>query len=78
MFKVSGIIFSCYAGTDLAWARSFYEGVLGPKPTIINESGHGKWAEYEFGPYAFAIGSTPKFKPNPSGNSIFIHKRKAK
>jgi len=46
-------------------ARDFYEGVLGLKPTTNIE---GQWVEYEFGPYALAIGCAPgMFKPNPDG-----------
>jgi len=48
-------------------ARAFYEGVLGLKPTTVNNSEHGQWTEYEFGPYALAIGSAPAFKPGPDG-----------
>ena len=35
MLKVTEIAFSCYAVTDMARARDFYEGVLGLKPTMI-------------------------------------------
>ena len=65
MLKVTEIAFSCYAVTDMARARKFYEDVLGLKPTTVIE---GKWVEYEFGPYALAIGCAPgMFTPNPDG-----------
>ena len=65
MLKVIELAFCCYAVTDMKSARSFYEGVLGLKPTTVLE---GKWVEYEFGPYALAIGCAPgMFKPSPDG-----------
>ena len=70
MIKVTEIAFSCYAVTDLARSRTFYEGVLGLKPTTIIE---GKWVEYEFSPYALAIGCAPGiFKPSPDGCSVAL------
>jgi len=72
MIHVTEIAFSCYAVTDMARARKFYEGVLGLKPTTVHDSEHGKWVEYEFGPYALAIGSSPAFKPNPDGCSVAL------
>jgi predicted enzyme related to lactoylglutathione lyase len=72
MLKVTEIAFSCYAVTDMARARKFYEGVLGLKPTTVHDSEHGKWVEYEFGPHALAIGSSPMFKPSPDGCSVAL------
>ena len=72
MLKVTEIAFSCYAVTDMARARKFYEDVLGLKPTTIHDSEHGKWVEYEFGPHALAIGSSPMFKPSPDGCSVAL------
>ena len=70
MLKVTEIAFSCYAVTDIPRSRAFYEGVLGLKPTTIIE---GKWVEYEFGPYALAIGCAPgMFKPSPDGCSVAL------
>ena len=63
-FKVIELAFCCYAVTDMPRARAFYEGVLGLKPTSVVG---GSWVEYEFGPYALAIGSAPGFKPSPDG-----------
>ena len=67
MLKVTELAFCCYAVTDMARARAFYEGMLGLKPTTVTDSEHGQWTEYEFGPYALAIGSAPAFKPSPDG-----------
>jgi predicted enzyme related to lactoylglutathione lyase len=65
MIKVIELAFCCYAVTDLQRSRDFYEGVLNLKPTTVLE---GKWVEYEFGPYALAIGCAPgMFKPSPDG-----------
>ena len=65
MLKVTEIAFCCYAVMDIKRAREFYEGVLGLKPTKVLE---GQWIEYEFGPYALAIGCWPDmFKPSPDG-----------
>ena len=65
MLKVIELAFCCYAVTDIKRSRDFYEGVLGLKPTTNIE---GQWVEYEFGPYALAIGCAPgMFKPNPDG-----------
>jgi len=79
MLKVTEIAFCCYAVTDMKRARAFYEGILNLKPTTVTEGEHNQWVEYEFGPYALAIGRAPgMFKPSPDGNTICIHKRNAK
>ena len=72
MLKVTEIAFSCYAVTDMPRARKFYEDVIGLKPTTVHDSEHGKWVEYEFGPHALAIGSSPMFKPSPDGCSVAL------
>lgn len=72
MIKVTELAFCCYAVTDMKRARPFYEGVLGLKPTTVMETEHGSWVEYEFGPYALAIGSSPMFKPGPDGCSAAL------
>ena len=54
--KVIELAFCCYAVTDMKRARDFYEGILNLKPTTVANSEHGQWTEYEFGPYALAIG----------------------
>jgi predicted enzyme related to lactoylglutathione lyase len=72
MLKVIELAFCCYAVTDMTRARSFYEGVLGLKPTSVVDNPDSKWVEYEFGPYALAIGSAPGFKPSPDGCSAAL------
>lgn len=73
MLKITEIAFSCYAVTDMARARKFYEDVLGLKPTTVLESEHNQWIEYEFGPHALAIGCVPgMFKPNPDGCMVAL------
>jgi predicted enzyme related to lactoylglutathione lyase len=67
MLKVIELAFCCYAVTDMKRAREFYEGVLGLKPATITNSEHGQWTEYEFGPYAPALGCASGFKPSPDG-----------
>lgn len=69
MLKVTELAFACYAVTDLARARAFYEGILGLKPTTAVED---KWVEYAFGPYALALGSAPGFKPSPDGCTVAL------
>jgi predicted enzyme related to lactoylglutathione lyase len=73
MLKVIEIAFSCYAITDMARARKFYEDVLCLQPTNVVSSEHGQWTEYEFGPHALAIGCAPgMFKPSPDGCSVAL------
>ena len=74
MLKVTEIAFSCYAVTDMARARKFYEEVLGLKPTmIIGEPGGMQWTEYEFGPHALSLGCAPgMFNPSPDGCSVAL------
>jgi predicted enzyme related to lactoylglutathione lyase len=72
MLQITEIAFSCYAVTDMARARAFYEGMLGLKPTTITDLPDGRWVEYEFGPYALSIGSAPGWKPSPDGCSVAL------
>lgn len=65
--KVTEIAFCCYAVTDIKRSREFYEGVLGLKPTTVHE---GRWIEYEFGPYALAIGCWPGMSVVPDGDDF--------
>ncbi|MEA3187549.1 MAG: hypothetical protein QOD99_1379 [Chthoniobacter sp.] len=68
--KVLEIAFSCYAVTDMARARKFYEDALGLTPSTVSNSEHGNWVEYEIGAGALALGSAPGFKPSPDGCSV--------
>ena len=68
--KVIENAFSCYAVTDMARTRKFYEGVLGLSPSTVTDSEHGQWVEYEIGAGALSLGSAPGFVPNPDGCSV--------
>lgn len=72
--KITEIAFSCYAVTDFARARGFYEGVLGLKPTMqVGEPGGMQWAEYDIGSGTLSIGSAPgMFKPSADGCSVAL------
>lgn len=70
--KITEIAFSCYAVTDFARARAFYEGVLGLTPGMCEENEHGKWAEYEIGAHTLSIGSVPDWKPSPDGCTVAL------
>jgi predicted enzyme related to lactoylglutathione lyase len=72
MLNITEIAFCCYAVTDMARARGFYEGVLGLKPTTVTDMPEGHWVEYEFGPYALAIGAAPGWKPSPDGCTVAL------
>lgn len=74
MLKVIEIAFACYAVTDFARARAFYEGVLGLKPTTLTgEPGGMQWAEYDIGATTLSIGSAPgMFKPSPDGCTVAL------
>ena len=72
--KITEIAFSCYAVTEVARARAFYEGVLGLKPTAeVGNPGGMQWIEYDIGPGTLAIGCAPgMFKPGPDGCSVAL------
>jgi predicted enzyme related to lactoylglutathione lyase len=63
--KITEIAFSGYPVTDLARARKFYEGILGLKPSLVNEE--IKWVEYDLGGTTFGIGTYPQWKPSSDG-----------
>jgi predicted enzyme related to lactoylglutathione lyase len=70
--KINEIAFTCYAVTDMAKARAFYEGVLGLTPsTVFGEpSSESQWTEYEIGDTAFSLGRHAAFSPSPTGASV--------
>ena len=70
--QVTEIAFACYAVTDFARARAFYEGVLGLKVGMLNEGEYGKWAEYEIGAHTLSIGCAPNWKPSPDGCTVAL------
>lgn len=67
MIRITEVAFTCYAVTDIARAREFYEGVLGLAPGTITDSPGGQWVEYEIGPHTLAIGSAPGWNPSAEG-----------
>jgi predicted enzyme related to lactoylglutathione lyase len=73
VFKVIEIAFSCYAVTDMARARAFYESVLGLKAAApLSTESNGNWVEYEIGPHTLSIGSAPGWKPSSDGCTVAL------
>ncbi|MSU64391.1 MAG: VOC family protein [Pedosphaera sp.] len=72
MLKVTEIAFTCYPVTDMARARSFYEGVLGLKATyIVGEPGGMQWTEYDIASGTLSIGAgAPDWHPRADGCSV--------
>ncbi len=70
--KITEIAFSCYPVTDMARARSFYEGVLGLAPTMqAGEPGGMEWTEYDIANGTLSLGAgAPEWKPTSSGCSV--------
>lgn len=70
MLTVTGIAFAIYPVTDIARARSFYEGALGLKPGMQLEFAPGQWwIEYDAGPSALAITNAPSPSGGPARTS---------
>ena len=69
--KVTEIAFTAYPVTDMARARSFYEGVLNLKETSCYEEEGKAWVEYDVGAATVALSnmSADKWKPNNDGPS---------
>ena len=66
--KITEIAFSTYPVTDMARARSFYEGLLGLKPTMDHDMGEqGHWVEYDIGPGTLGLGRYNGWKPSGDG-----------
>jgi len=72
MLKVTDIAFSCYPVTDMTRARTFYEDILGLKPTmIVGESGGMQWTEYDIANGTLTLGAgAPDWKPTATGCSV--------
>jgi predicted enzyme related to lactoylglutathione lyase len=70
--KINEVAFTCYAVTDMAKSRAFYEDVLGLKPTTFygEATGESQWTEYEIGAGAFALGRHADFKPSADGATV--------
>ena len=66
---IKEIAFTGSAVTDMKRARSFYEQVLGLKPS--DEMAGGKWIEYNVGGAIFALSNiNPNWKPSDQGTAI--------
>jgi len=70
--NIHEIAFSCYPVTDMAKARTFYEGVLGLKPTMDHQMEGGHWVEYDLGSGTLAIGVAPGMLPSRDGCSVAL------
>lgn len=70
--KITEIAFSCYPVTDMARARSFYEGVLGLVPSMaVGEPGGMEWTEYDIAGGTLCLGAgAPEWNPTSSGCSV--------
>jgi predicted enzyme related to lactoylglutathione lyase len=71
MIKIQSIAFTSYPVTDLARARTFYEGTLGLKyENGFEREGMG-FAEYEVGGgYLSILNGVPNWKPSDHGPAI--------
>ena len=68
--KFTEIAFTAYPATDLSESRTFYEVVLGLKPTMVSSHGEdGGWVEYEIGAHILSIGKAPGMHPSADGPS---------
>ncbi|MGA2684318.1 MAG: VOC family protein [Verrucomicrobiota bacterium] len=72
MIKVVEIAFSCYPVKDMARARTFYETVLGLKPTVVfGEPGGMQWTEYDIAGGTLSLGcGAPDWTPRADGCSV--------
>jgi catechol 2,3-dioxygenase-like lactoylglutathione lyase family enzyme len=70
--KIEEIAFSCYPVTDMEKARSFYEGVLGLKPTMEHKTEEAHWVEYDIGAGTLAIGAAAGMNPSDDGCSVAL------
>jgi catechol 2,3-dioxygenase-like lactoylglutathione lyase family enzyme len=70
--KVTEIAYTCYPVTDLARARTFYEGTLGLTCTMDHPTPQGHWVEYDIGTSTLAIGSAPGWEPSNHGCSASL------
>lgn len=70
--KIKEIAFSCYPVTDMARAKSFYEGILGLTATMDHRMGDAHWVEYEIGTGTLALGLTEGMRPSRDGCSVAL------
>jgi predicted enzyme related to lactoylglutathione lyase len=70
--RVSAFAFTGYPVTDLARARTFYEGLFGLKPATVWDGDGQGWIEYELGDGTLAIPNSggDQWKPSSNGPAI--------
>lgn len=68
--KVTEIAFTCYPVRDMARARAFYENLIGLTPTMVHDSEHNSWTEYEIASGAFSLGKMDGWLPSDNGASV--------
>ena len=70
MIKYKEIAFTCYAVTNMARARKFYEDVLGLK---LSRKFSNAFVEYDIGPGTLAVGCAPKqWPPSRKGTAAAL------
>ena len=70
MIKYQEVAFTCYAVTNMARARKFYEGGLGLK---LSRKFSRNFVEYDVGPGTIAVGCAPgQWKPSRDGTSAAL------
>ncbi len=73
VIRVLAFAFTGYPVTDMARARTFYEGVLGLQTGMVWEDGERAWVEYELGGHTLAINtSSPQWKPSRDGPALAL------
>ena len=72
--NVTEIAFTAYPVTDMAHARSFYEGVFNLKESACFEHEGKSWVEYDVGAGTLALSnmSADQWKPNNDGPSTAL------
>lgn len=68
MIAIREIAFTGYPVTDVSRARSFYEGVLGLKPSAQFEHDGRHWIEYDVGAATLAISNMSQGQWLPSSD----------
>jgi len=73
MIRVREIAFSCYAVTDMARARSFYEGTLNLTLSYkVGAPGGMEWVEYDIGHGTLSLGCAPGWNPSSDGCCVAL------
>jgi predicted enzyme related to lactoylglutathione lyase len=69
--KIIEIAFTGYSVTDLKRARSFYEGLLLLKPSMVYGDETQGWIEYDVGNATLSIGNiAPDWKSSKDGGCV--------